>query len=57
MQFRSEFNTFNTPQLGQPNGIGWVSYDSIVPGSPLMGEIRSPRLPMRVIQVGMKLNF
>jgi len=32
MQFRSEFfNAFNTPQFGQPNGIGWVSNDSIVP--------------------------
>jgi len=38
LQFRSEFfDAFNTPQFGQPNGIGWVN-DSIVPDSPRMGE-------------------
>lgn len=58
LQFRSEFfNAFNTPQFGQPNGIGWASLDSVVPDVPRMGEIRSLRLPMRVMQFGLKLNF
>ncbi|MGH9842501.1 MAG: TonB-dependent receptor domain-containing protein [Blastocatellia bacterium] len=58
LQFRAEFfNAFNTPQFGQPNGIGWVTSDSIIPDAPRMGEIRGLRLPMRVIQFGLKLYF
>ena len=58
LQFRAEsFNTFNTPQFGVPNNIGWASNDSIVPDAPRMGEIRTLRLPMRVVQFGMKLYF
>ena len=57
-QFRAEFfNTFNTPQFGQPNGIGWATLDSVVPDNPRMGEIRSLRLPMRIIQFGAKVYF
>lgn len=58
LQFRAEsFNTFNTPQFGVPNNIGWASNDSIIPDTPRMGEIRTLRLPMRVIQFGLKLYF
>jgi hypothetical protein len=58
LQFRSEFfNLFNTPQFGQPNGIGFATLDSVVPDSTRMGEIRSLRLPMRVIQLGSKIYF
>ncbi len=58
VQFRAEFfNAFNTPQFGVPNGIGWVTLDSLIPDAPRMGEIRGLRLPMRVIQFGMKLYF
>ncbi len=58
LQFRVEFfNTFNTPQFGQPNGIGWTTLDSIIPDAPRMGEIRSLRQPMRIIQFGAKVYF
>lgn len=58
LQFRVEtFNTFNTPQLGQPNNIGWSSSTSVAPDAVQMGEIRSLALPMRNIQFGMKLYF
>jgi hypothetical protein len=58
LQFRAEsFNTFNTPQFGTPNNIGWNSSTSVAPDSPRMGEIRSLALPMRIIQFGMKLYF
>ncbi len=58
LQFRAEFfNLFNTPQFGQPNNISWVSQDAVIPDGTRMGEIRSLRLPMRVIQFGMKLYF
>src|SRR5439155_1177983 len=57
-QFRVEmFNTFNTPQFGQPNGISFASQDSIVPDGPRDGEIRSLRVPMRIIQFGTKFYF
>jgi hypothetical protein len=57
-QFRGEFfNLFNTPQFGQPNGIGWATIDSVIPDSPRMGEIRSLRAPMRIIQFGAKIYF
>ncbi len=58
LQFRGEFfNAFNTPQFGVPNGIGWVTADSVIPDGVRMGEIRNLRLPMRVIQFGLKLYF
>ena len=56
-QFRGEFiNAFNTPYFGQPGGIGF-SGTSIVPTGTRMGEIRSIRTPMRIIQFGLKLYF
>jgi hypothetical protein len=58
LQFRAElFNAFNTPQFGQPSGISFTTLDSIVPDGPRDGEIRSLRLPMRIIQFGLKLYF
>jgi hypothetical protein len=58
MQFRAEaFNAFNTPQFGQPNGIGFSSSASIVPDAPQQGEITTLRTPMRIIQLGLKLYF
>jgi hypothetical protein len=58
LQLRVEtFNTFNTPQFGQPNNIGWSSSTSVAPDAVRMGEIRSLALPMRNIQFGMKLYF
>jgi hypothetical protein len=58
LQFRAEaFNAFNTPQFGQPNGIGWVSNDSIIPDAPRTGEIRALRQPMRIFQFGLKFYF
>ena len=58
LQFRAEFfNAFNTPQFGVPNLIGFTGETSFVPDAPRVGEIRSLRLPMRVIQFGMKLYF
>jgi hypothetical protein len=58
LQFRAEFfNIFNTPQFGQPQGISFASLDSVVPDGPRNAEVRSLRLPMRVIQFGLKLYF
>jgi hypothetical protein len=58
LQFRAEsFNTFNTPQFGSPNNIGWNSATSVAPDTPRQGEIRSLALPMRIIQFGMKVYF
>jgi hypothetical protein len=58
LQLRVEsFNTFNTPQFGQPNGLGWASLDSVIPDSPRVAEIRSLRVPMRIIQFGAKVYF
>ena len=39
---------FNTPQFGQPNGIGWVGNDSIIPES-VAADASDP--------VWMKLHF
>ncbi|MFN0171195.1 MAG: TonB-dependent receptor domain-containing protein [Bryobacteraceae bacterium] len=58
LQFRSEFfNALNTPYFGQPNGIGFLTLNSLVPDGPRMGEVRSLRNPMRIIQFGLKLSF
>jgi hypothetical protein len=58
LQFRAEaFNAFNTPQFGVPNGLSYVSNDSIIPDAPRVGEIRSLRQPMRIFQFGLKLYF
>lgn len=58
LQFRMEgFNIFNTPQFGQPNGLGYTSNDSVIPDAPRVGEIRGLRQPMRIIQFGLKLYF
>jgi hypothetical protein len=58
VQFRSEFfNAFNTPYYGNPNNIGFASLTSIVPDGARMGEVRSLRTPMRIIQFGLKFFF
>ena len=58
LQFRSEFFNFtNTPYFNQPNGVTFSTLNSIVPDGPRDGEIRSIRLPMRIIQFGLKLFF
>jgi hypothetical protein len=58
VQFRAEaFNATNTPYFGEPNGIGFSSVTTLVPDSSRMGEIRSIRSPMRIMQLGLKLSF
>jgi len=58
LQFRAEaFNTFNTPQFGQPNGLSYVGIESVIPDGPRVGENRSLRQPMRIFQFGLKLYF
>jgi hypothetical protein len=58
IQFRSEFiNAFNHPYFGTPGGIGFSGTNVIAPDATRMGEIRSIRTPMRVIQFGLKLYF
>ena len=58
VQFRAEFfNALNTPFFGQPNNLGFVSATSVVPDGPRVGEIRTLRTPMRIIQFGLKLYF
>jgi hypothetical protein len=58
LQFRAEaFNAFNTPQMGQPNGLGYATNDSVIPDAPRVGEIRSLRQFMRIFQFGVKLYF
>ena len=58
LQFRAEFfNALNTPQFGRPNLISFSSASSIIPDGLRDGEIRGLRLPMRVVQFGLKLYF
>lgn len=58
LQFRAEaFNVTNTPYFGEPNGIGFSGQATVVPDGPRMGEIRSVRTPMRIMQLGLKLQF
>ena len=58
LQFRGElFNALNTPFFGQPNNLSFVSATSVVPDGPRVGEIRSLRSAMRIIQFGLKLYF
>jgi outer membrane receptor protein involved in Fe transport len=58
VQFRTElFNALNTPYFGEPNNLSFVSQDSIIPDGPRVGEIRSLRTDMRIIQFGLKLYF
>lgn len=58
VQFRSEFfNATNTPYFGAPTSISFVGNDTTVPNGPRMGEIRSIRSPMRIVQFGLKLRF
>ena len=58
LQFRSEFfNALNTPYFGQPNGIGFSSVNSLTPDAARMGEVRSLRTPMRIVQFALKLFF
>ena len=58
VQFRAEaFNATNTPFFGQPTNLGFVSLASISPDAPRVGEIRSLRAPMRVLQFGLKVSF
>ncbi|HUQ93930.1 MAG TPA: TonB-dependent receptor [Bryobacteraceae bacterium] len=58
VQFRAEaFNATNTPYFGQPNNLGFVSLASVTPDAPRVGEIRSLRAAMRVMQLGLKFSF
>ena len=58
LQFRAEaFNAFNTPYFGDPNNASFSSINSITPDAPRVGEIRSLRTSMRIVQFGMKLFF
>jgi hypothetical protein len=58
LQFRSEFfNAFNTPYFAQPNLVSFLTPNSIVPDGARMGEVRTLRTPMRIIQFGLKLFF
>ena len=58
LQFRTElFNATNTPYFGNPNGLSYVSNNSVVPDGSRIGEITNLRQPMRIIQLGLKLAF
>jgi hypothetical protein len=58
LQFRSEFfNALNTPFFGAPTGLSYSSINTITPDGARVGEVRSTRQPMRIIQFGLKLNF
>ena len=58
LQFRAEaFNAFNTPYFGDPNNISFASINSITPDAPRVGEVRSLRTSLRIVQFGLKLFF
>src|SRR6266566_1883796 len=58
LQFRAEFfNAFNTPYFSDPNNIGFSTINSITPDAPRVGEVRSLRTSMRIVQFGLKLSF
>jgi len=58
VQFRAEaLNATNTPYFGDPGGIGFSSVNQLTPDGPRMGEARSLRNPMRIMQFGLKLLF
>jgi hypothetical protein len=58
LQFRAEFfNAFNTPQFGNPNGLSWVSSNSVTPDGPTVGTITTDIIPNRQIQFALKLLF
>jgi hypothetical protein len=58
VQFRGEaFNAFNTPYFGDPNNVGFSTINATTPDAPRVGEIRSLRTNMRIIQFGLKLFF
>jgi hypothetical protein len=58
VQFRAEaFNAFNTPYFGDPNNVSFSTINSITPDAPRVGEIRSLRTSMRIVQFGLKLFF
>lgn len=58
IQLRAEaFNLLNTPQFGTPNGLSYLGSDSLIPDGPRVGEVRSLRQPMRLMQFGLKILF
>ena len=58
IQFRAEaFNALNTPYFGDPNNAGFSTINSITPDAPRVGEIRSLRTAMRIVQFGLKIFF
>lgn len=58
IQFRAEaFNALNSPQFGTPTGLTYIGSDSVVPDGPRVGEIRSLRQPMRLMQFAVKVMF
>jgi len=58
IQFRVEaINSTNTPYFGDPGGIGFSSATQLTPDTTRMGEVRSLRNPMRIMQFGLKLMF
>ncbi len=46
LQFRAEaFNAFNSPQFGRPNGLSYVSLDSVVPDARAWARSAACALP------------
>jgi hypothetical protein len=58
LQFRAEaINSTNTPFFGDPGGISFSNANQLTPDGTRMGEVRSLRNPMRIMQFGLKLRF
>jgi len=58
IQFRWEaINATNTPFFGDPGGIGFTNVNQLTPDGTRMGEVRSLRNPMRIMQWGLKFMF